>query len=307
MLGALLGLISAAAFGGNSIITRRGMMRVSPNYFAVLTVFTGPVFFSLIAAVMGEFSRLKAFSWQVYFFFAIAGIGHFALGRNWAYRSIQLIGATRANIVTSLNPIVTTVLAVIILRESISVVRAMGILFALTGPLLMLLKEEVTTKAAQLKGGRRGKELDRPTLYKGILCGAGTMIFWGSSSIFIKLGLEEGGSPLAGSLIAYWFASLAILPSVLLRKEQRRELLHAEKASLRTALISGLTTNTAQLLRYVALANGSAIVVSLMLQTQTLWVLIFAFLFYRSYESFSRWVLMGSGFLIIGTLLVLIS
>jgi len=307
MLGALLGLISAAAFGGNSIITRRGMMRVSPNYFAVLTVFTGPVFFSLIAAVMGELSRLKAFSWQVYFFFAIAGIGHFALGRNWAYRSIQLIGATRANIVTSLSPIITTILAVTILRESISALRAIGILFALTGPLLILLKEEVAAKAGQLKGGQRGKELDRPTLYKGILCGAGTMVFWGSSAIFIKLGLEEGGSPIAGSLIAYVFASLAILPSVSLRKEQRREILHSDRASLGTALISGLTTNTAQLLRYVALANGSAIVVSLMLQTQTLWVLIFAFFFYRSHESFSRWVLMGSGFLIIGTLLVLIS
>jgi drug/metabolite transporter (DMT)-like permease len=307
MLGALLGLISAAAFGANSIITRWGMARVSPNYFAVLTVFTGPVFFSLIAAVMGEFSRFKSFSWLVYFYFAIAGIGHFALGRNWAYRSIQLIGATRANIVTSLNPIVTTVLAVIVLGESISAVRAIGILFALTGPLLMLLKEEVSTKGGQPKGGRGGKEVDRPTLYKGILFGAGTMVFWGSSSIFIKLGLAEGGSPIAGSLVAYVSASFVILPSVSLRREQRREILHSDRASLKTALVSGLTTNTAQLLRYLALASGSAIVVSLMLQTQTLWVLIFAFFFYRSHESFSRWVLMGSGLLILGTILVLIS
>jgi drug/metabolite transporter, DME family len=303
MLGALLGLISAAAFGGNSIITRRGMFRVSPNYIAALSVFTGPFFFFIIAAVLGKLSLVGGYGWKVYLFFAIAGIGHFALGRNWAYRSIQLIGATRSNIVTSLHPIVTTVLATIVLKESIPLLMFIGILFSLAGPLLILMKEDVVKK----RQGMGRKELDRSTLSRGILYGAGTMIFWGSSAIFIKLGLECGGSPVMGSLIAYTSASIVISPSAFLKKERRDEILHAGRGSLKMALISGLTTSTAQLLRYSALAIGSAIVISLMLQTQTLWVLIFAFLFSRGDESFSRWVLLGSGLLIAGTVLILIS
>ena len=303
MFGALLGLISAAAFGGNSIITRRGMFRFSPYYIAAISVFTGPFFFFILAAVLGQLSQADGYGWKVYLFFTIAGIGHFALGRNWAYRSIQLVGATRSNIVTSLHPVVTTVLATAVLKERIPAVMLIGILFSLAGPFLILVKENT----AKGRPHRAKWEPDRSTLYRGILYGTGTMLFWGSSAIFIKLGLASGGSAVMGSLIAYTSASLAISPSSFLRKERREEILHSGLGSLRWALVSGLMTSTAQFLRYSALATGSAIVVSLMLQTQTLWVLIFAFLFSRGDESFSRWVLLGSGLLIAGTILILLS
>jgi drug/metabolite transporter (DMT)-like permease len=306
MLGGLLGLISAVAFGGNWIITRKVMFRVSPNYMAALTVFAGPLFFFMIAVGVGELHRLSHYDWRVYLFFTIAGVGHFALGRNWAYRSIQLIGATRSNVVTSLHPMVTTILAALVLKEMIPIVRMAGILCSLVGPLLILVKENVVKKEIQWSRGQGGKELDRATLCKGIFFGAGTMVLWGSSAIFIKLGMESGGSPFAGTLIAYLAASLAIIPSSFLRKDRREEILHAPPRFLMLAVISGLTTSTAQLLRYIGLASGSTIVVSLMLQTQTLWVLIFAFLFSRGDESFSRWVLSGSGLLIVGTVLILI-
>jgi hypothetical protein len=52
--------------------------------------------------------------------------------------------------------------------------------------------------------------------------GMGAAIFWGSSFIFIKLGLENGGSPIAGSLLAYLGASIAIIPS-LLNRENKKE------------------------------------------------------------------------------------
>ena len=70
-------------------------------------------------------------------------------------------------------------------------------------------------------------------------------------------------------------------------------------------IFSGLTTSIAQLLRYLAFGYGSVIVVSLMLRTLPLWVLLFAFVFNRQYESFSRWVLLGNGLLVIGTILVI--
>ena len=49
------------------------------------------------------------------------------------------------------------------------------------------------------------------------------------------------------------------------------------------------------------------IVVSLMLRTLPLWVLLFAFIFNREYESFSRWVLFGNGLLMVGTILIISS
>jgi uncharacterized membrane protein len=151
----------------------------------------------------------------------------------------------------------------------------------------------------------QGKDVDRHTLYKGMFFGAGAALFWGSSAIFIKLGLASGGSPLAGSFIAHVAAGLAILPSSLLNRQTRTELLQKDWASLRLAILSGLTSCTAQLLRYLAFSYGSVILVSLMHRTLPLWVLLFAFIFNRAYESFSRWVLIGNALIVAGTLWLL--
>ncbi len=308
MLGAILGLISAVAFGANSIITRRGMLRVSSNYVATLTVFTGPIFFFIVSGITGDLFRLRQIPLEAYVYLALSGITHFALGRTWSYRCIQLLGSTRSNIVTSLNPVVTIILAMVILKETITPIMGFGILCTLAGPLLVLFKEEVIPSAVRLKGNPHGKELDRPTLYKGIFYGIGGAIFWGSSAIFIKLGLEHGGYSIAGSFIAYLSASLAIFPSAfIINQDRREELLHGGKNAFKIALLSGLTTNIAQLARYIAMGLASAIVVSLMQRTMPLWVLLFAFIFNRKYESFSRWVLLGNGLLVVGTVLILLS
>jgi drug/metabolite transporter (DMT)-like permease len=260
----------------------------------------------IIASITGDIFRLRQIPWIAYLFLALSGVIHFALGRTLAYRAIQLIGSTRSNLVTSLHPIVTVIFAMLILRETVTFIMVIGILCTLTGPLLIFLDERVIAGNPQLKN-LNGRDLDKSTLYKGMLYGIGAAIFWGSSAIFIKLGLEHGGFPIAGTFIAYIAASIVITPSALLNKELREELLNGDKLSFKWALFSGLTVNLGQFLRYIALGSGSVIVVSLMLRTIPLWVLFFAFIFIRKYESFSRWVLLGNALIMIGAVLVLLS
>jgi drug/metabolite transporter (DMT)-like permease len=307
MLGVILGLISAAAFGANTVVTRRGMFRVSSNYVATITVFSGPIFFFIIASITGDLFRLRQIPWLAHIFLALSGVSHFALGRTWAYRAIQVIGSTRSNLVTSLHPIVTIILAILILKETVTFIMVIGIVCTLTGPLLIFLKEQVIESESEFDQNLHGRNLNKPTLYKGMLYGIGAAIFWGSSAIFIKLGLEHGGLPIAGSLVAYLTASVVIAPSALFRKEHREELWNGDKLSFKLALLSGLTVNLGQLFRYIAFGSGSAIVISMMLRTMPVWVLFFAFIFIRKYESFSRWVLLGNGLVMIGAVLVLLS
>src|SRR4030042_2008949 len=99
----------------------------------------------------GDIFKLRQIPLPAYAFLALSGISHFGLGRAWGYKSIQLIGSNRSNIVTSLNPVVTVILAMIILRETITLIMGIGILCTLTGPLLILLKERVIPSAVQLK------------------------------------------------------------------------------------------------------------------------------------------------------------
>jgi drug/metabolite transporter (DMT)-like permease len=300
MLGVTFGLCSAVAYGVNAVITRRGVLRASSNYIATISIFTGPLFFFLLAGVTGDLFRIDRFSWQAHLFFALSGVIHFAFGRTWGYKSIALIGSTRSYIVTSFYPVVSIALAMIVLGETIKPLMAFGIVLTLAGPLLTLME---SSTGSVVKPDL--KAVDRQTLNIGILYGVGAAVFWGSSSIFIKLGLEKGGSPVGGSLIAYLVASMTISPS-LLNRDKRKEILYADKKAFHLALVSGLTTNIAQFLRFLALEYGSVIMVTLLSRTTPLWVLLLSFVFNREYESFSRWVLLGNGLLIIGTILIVI-
>ena len=306
MLGILLGLGSAAVFGANSIITRRGVLRVSSNYVATISILTGFFFFLPVTGITGDLAGIARLHWKAYTFWALSGIIHFALGRTWAYRSLQLLGSTRSNIVTSLSPIATVALAMLVLKETVTPLQSIGILFTLSGPLLMLWKEQTAVQETDATPASPGRNVDSHTLLLGILHGVGAAVFWGSSAIFIKFGLEAGGSPVAGTLIAYAAASAIVCPSSWSKAENRRELLSEGRKSLQVALFSGLTTSVAQLFRYLSFAYGSVIVVSLMLRTLPLWVLLLAFIFNREYESFSRWVLIGNGLILVGTILVIV-
>jgi uncharacterized membrane protein len=146
--------------------------------------------------------------------------------------------------------------------------------------------------------------VDRHTLYLGMLYGAGAALFWGSSLIFIKLGLENGGSPIAGNMIAYLGASVFIIPS-LAKQKNREEMLTADRKSWQLAIYTGLSAMTAQLLRYLALEYGSVILITAIIRTTPLGVLLLSFIFNRQYESFSRWVLLSNALLIVGTIMIL--
>ena len=307
MLGALSALGFAAAISGGTIIARRGVLRISSRFITSISIFTGPPFFLLIVCIVGDIFRFGQFSWQSYLFFALSGIVHFALGRNFGTRTIQLIGSTRTQTIVGLSFIISIILALIVLKETVTVLVVFGILLALIGPLIIVLKEPTVASNAQLEVTYQGTKIDRRTLYMGYLYGVLAALCWGSSTILIKFGLEYGGSPLVGTFVAYLAASIVIIPSIFLSGGYRKEMLTADRKSLRLAVLSGLCGNIGQTLRYLALLFTSVIIVSIMSQTIYIWVLLFSFIFNRRVESFTRWVLLGNALLLIGATLALIS
>lgn len=304
MIEAILGLGSAAAFSASNVISRRGLLHASPSFIANVSICSGPIFFLIVTLLTGDLFKLAGYSWKVYTFFALSGIIHFALGRTYSFKSTQLLGSTRSNTITGLNVIVTVILAGVILGEAITPRVVLGILLSLAGPILITVKGWAAKTGAQVKASPQGQSVQRRTLYVGMLYGLGGGIFWGVSPLFAKLGIENGGAPLAGTLIAYAAASLVVGPWVL-NAETRRGITGPDKKALQLALMSGLSSNTAQMLRYLALGYGSLIVVSMMGRTTPIWTLLLAFAFNRKYESFSRWVLLGNVLLLAGTVIVL--
>jgi drug/metabolite transporter (DMT)-like permease len=304
VIGIILSLGFAVVFGVNALFTRKGVLLASSTFAVLTSVFMGPLYFLIISFVTGEVSTILHFSWQAFLFFAASGIIHFSLGRSCAYRSIQLVGATRSYIVTGLSTVVAIVLAIVVLRETFTFLMALGAFFCLSGPTLLAIKENAK-KTNPARTGADDNVISSHTLYIGLLYGIGAAVFWGSSPIFIKLGLQHGGSSIAGIFVAYCAASITV-STILLERGTREQFFSLDKKAFRWFLLSGLTVNTAQMLRYIALNYCPVIIVSLLTRTIPLWVLLLSFLFNREHESFSRWVLLGNGLLLIGTILVLL-
>lgn len=283
---------------------RMGVLRASSTLATLTSVFMGPIFFLIIALVTGDISKLFNFSWQSFIFFAASGVVHFALGRSCAYKCVQLVGATRSQIVIGLSTVVSLMLAISVLREIFTLVMAVGTLFSLAGPTLLAVKEQAR-ESIPARANSEETGFGQRNLLMGLLYGAGAAVFWGSSPIFIKLGLQHGGSSIAGALVAY-SAATVVISTVLLRRATRQEFLHLDVKSFRWFLFNGLIVNSAQMLKYLSLSYASVIIVSLMARTVPLWVLLLSFLFIREFESFSRWVLLCYGLLLTGTILVLL-
>lgn len=302
MLGLVISFCSAATFGVNQVVTRRGVLRASASYIANISIFSGPFFFLAVTAITGDLFRLGSYPWQSYGLFAISGVIHFAFGRTFGYRALLMIGTMRANLITSMNAIVTVGLAMLVLKEVLTPLVAIGIVLSLSGPVLIAFKEEMAD-AETMRSTPQGKHVNRETLFRGIFFGAAAAVFWGSTPILIKMALDAGGSTMTGSLTAFSAASLVIAPS-LLRSKTRQEIVCSGPECLKLALMSGMTTNLAQLFRFLALGFTTAINVSLISRTIPVWTLIMAFAFNRKIDSFNRWVLIGNGLLLLGSFVI---
>lgn len=288
----------------NQVFARKALFKASSSYVANNSIFIGIPFFLIATAITGDLFRLSRCPWQAYVFFALAGVSNFAIGRTWGLKSIQLIGVTRSGVITGMNFVVTILLAVIALGEGLKPLAIVGILLSLTGPLLLAFQKTDAKADAEAKANGRAV-IDRGTLYKGSLYAVGAAVFWGLSPIFTKFGLDAGGAPVLGNLVSYMAATVVISPSMLFNAPIRNALFKTSKGALGLVALSSVCSSTGQLLRNLALAYGLVIVVSLTGRTQPLWGLVFAFLFIRQDESFSKRVLLSNALLILGSVLVL--
>src|SRR5574341_2141991 len=96
-LGIVFSLLSAASFGINEAMTRRGMQGASASQGLYITVTFGAPAFLFASIVTGQLAQAGGLSPLGLLWLAAAGIVHFLGGRYCNYRSIGAIGANRSH------------------------------------------------------------------------------------------------------------------------------------------------------------------------------------------------------------------
>ena len=299
MSGSLIALLSAACFAASNTCTRRGVLGVKDAHLGVyISVFMAPPLFLLIALAIGDIGSIATFSWLGYLWLALAGIIHFVAGRSFNYMAIRHLGANMTTVFSALNLLYTVLLGYFILGEHITGNVALGVMFIIIGPMLLAWSPHKDSLAIKATDGNK-PGISR----KGIIAGLASGVFFGISPLFIKLGLQQGGSPLAGTFISYTSAML-VLGMMLGSPERRDGVLHMGHRALVWFTLSGFFVGMAQLLRYWALNLIPVSVASPLISTNPLFLLVLSFTVNRKMESFQINVILGAILVVIGTVLM---
>ena len=128
-LGVVFGELAAAAFALNTILIRIGMRTRRDDDGILTTLLVNSLFLGAIALVVGPLSVAAAALPG----FLLAGLAHSWLARSFTYRSVRLIGPSRAAVVQLAAPVVAAGMGWLFLGETMGLFQAAGGLVTVVG------------------------------------------------------------------------------------------------------------------------------------------------------------------------------
>ncbi len=276
VLGGFLGLLAAATFAFNNAAARRGVLYGSVAQAIAISVPLGVPIFVAAALVTGSLAVITEFSTKALFYLSTAGIVHFVWGRYCNYRATKAMGANLVGPVQQVSLILTLGLAVWILGESLTVLRAIGILLVIVGPMLTLPGNGKTTppvktpepaiataETTPAKPAAEAIPAFKINYAEGYLWSLLSALGYGSSPIFIALGLESKGlnASLAGGVVSYTAATV-VFAFILLWPGQIRHVLSVRPDAAKWFTLSGVLVCLSQMFLYMGYAVAPVSVVS---------------------------------------------
>jgi drug/metabolite transporter (DMT)-like permease len=282
VLGGFLALLSAATFAWNNASVRRGVLTGSVLQAMAITGPIGVPLFFIAALASGYLGAVAAFSPNALAALAAAGIVHFVCGRYCNYRAIRAIGTNLSAPLQQLNLIVTLVLAIWVLDETLTVLRFLGIALVLIGAGFTMREGEDKPEQGHAKGaGARPDTIAaagsaspvhalesgdirafKPACAEGYLFAVLSASGYGLSPILIRIALEDRnlGTSLAGGLVSY-VAATAVLGIMLLWPGQLRHVFAVNRESAKWFTFSGILVCISQMFLYMAIAIAPVTVV----------------------------------------------
>lgn len=291
VLGIIYALLASSCFASNRVFVRKGSLAVDVYVGTMLTVFMGPFLIAAYGLVTGQLGMVTEFGLRGYTLLIIAGLIHFIAGRFLTYNGIRYIGANRAGVLSSIVPLWSVFLAIVVLREHLSLPLGIGIFLILSGTFL----------ASYRPVG--GKPISRNDFIHGLILAILGSLCYGTSPVFIKAGMTVD-APVAAVLISYLSASVVLLGLLAVRPGVRQRLKGLRGAGAKSFFVAGFTVGMAQIFRYSALALIPVTLVSPIQYTNTLMTIGISFLLLREVESFNPRVLGGAVFTFCGVLLI---
>jgi drug/metabolite transporter (DMT)-like permease len=205
--GIIYALIAGLFWGTSPVLVKRGLAH--SNVSAATLCQQTTILLTLVcsALIEGDLFARKIAPLAVLIFSATGIVGAY-LGRTLFVKSVDQIGASRAQSLNNSSPLITVLLAALLLGEPLSPAVLVGVLLIISGVFFVM---------------ERKPENDRDTAAR-VLTTASVLatLCYGIVPVLKKLGTDNGGPPVMGALVMHATGLVLLLTLGSLLKIERR-------------------------------------------------------------------------------------
>jgi DME family drug/metabolite transporter len=213
--------------------------------------------------------------------FAAGGLAGTAIGRRWAYESINLLGPARSTTIRSASPVITTLLAIVFLGEQVDILRWAAILAVVLGAALV---------SWQPGAGARG------WMGLGVAYSLAAAAIYGVRPLIVKVGLDAAAAPLSAAIIG---ASAALLYTLIFEDRRQLRSLRLDRA-FAWFVISGVFQALGVTALSFGLSAGDASVVYSLTASAPLFTILFTWIVIRDAEPITLRLIAGAALVVGG-------
>jgi drug/metabolite transporter (DMT)-like permease len=240
-----------------------------------------------LAVLLTDFS---AANFEGLMLFALGGVLTPGLVRLFYYGGLKKLGASVNSSIFSVYPLYSSLLAVLLLSEILSLENWVGILCVVLGVVFV----EVSSR--EINGGDKSA---RKSLIFPVLGG----LTLGVSNVIRKYALDVYDAPVLGVAVAYTFSLLPYLMMLMLSTSTRKEL--SLKRDFRFFWIAGIGQALSWILSFYALSYEEVSIITPLLSVEPLFVAFFAYFYLREVERVSPKLVASIILTVFGVVLVL--
>ena len=186
MGGKELALVTALCFGLNPVTLKLGFARQGRTDVAVVIGLAVAIPIYLLLMPFWGGCPIDQLTLAALVGFALGGLFGGGIGRNWMFIAIDKLGAAPATAIKNSAPVISTILAMLLLGEAVTLFQVGGDRGNRGGH-----------HAGDLEEGQGIKQLAGV----GVLAAVGSAISYGIRPLFLEFGLDNANIPLTGAFI----------------------------------------------------------------------------------------------------------
>ena len=278
---------SALFAGLTAVLAKCGIRKTDSTVATAIRTIVVLIFSWLMVFIAGSQDTLSAIGGKTLLFLILSGL---ATGASWLcyFHALQIGDINKVVPVDKSSTVLTILLAVIFLHESLNAAKGAGIVLIAVGTYLMIEKKQ--SDGAAKKGG------------SWLLYAAGSAVFASLTSILGKIGILGVESNLGTAIRT---GVVLLMSWMMVFVTGKGQLVRAvSKGELGFICLSGLATGGSWLCYYKALQDGPASVVAPIDKLSILVTILFSYLVFH--EKLTKKSAIGLVLVVGGTLLMLV-